>query len=84
MSTKIAHRGHPCEHKEDFVLAKKLCKHCGSGRLRRLNRRGWLQHNLLPLMGFFPWECVICRSRVFYRDDGHRIHAEAGLHGHVS
>jgi hypothetical protein len=64
-------------------LTAKMCRHCGSGRLRRLNRRGWMQTSLLPLLGIFPWECVICRNRVFCRNDGHRIHADATLRGRV-
>jgi hypothetical protein len=26
---------------------------------------------LLPVFGVFPWECTLCRTRTFYRDDGH-------------
>lgn len=40
-----------------------------------------MQLRLLPLVGFFPWECVMCRGRAFYRDDGHRLHAEANPAG---
>jgi hypothetical protein len=45
-----------------------------------VNRRGWAQVRLLPLLGFYPWECTLCRSKIFCRDNGHRIHAEAVLH----
>jgi hypothetical protein len=27
--------------------------------------------HLLPTFGVFPWECTMCRSRAFHRDDGH-------------
>jgi hypothetical protein len=41
-----------------------------------------VQLKLLPLAGFFPWECVMCRSRAFYRDDGHQpLHTEANPTG---
>jgi hypothetical protein len=32
------------------------------------------------MLGFYPWECTLCRSKIFCRDNGHRIHAEAVLH----
>jgi hypothetical protein len=32
-----------------------------------------LEKTFLSLIGFFPWECVICRKRVYFRDDGHRL-----------
>ncbi|HVG26640.1 MAG TPA: hypothetical protein VM865_03455 [Acidobacteriaceae bacterium] len=38
-----------------------------------MNRKGWAQMKLLPLLGIFPWECIMCRSRIFYRDDGCRV-----------
>src|SRR5581483_8376057 len=52
-------------------LSKRVCKNCGAGHLRRLNRRGWTQMRLLPAFGVFPWECTMCRCRSFHRDDGH-------------
>jgi hypothetical protein len=58
-------------YEEVNPLSKRVCKHCGSGHLRRLNRRGWAQMRLLPVFGVFPWECTLCRTRTFYRDDGH-------------
>lgn len=69
-----------CQSYEEVnPLSERACKHCGSGHLRRLNRRGWAQVRLLPLLGFYPWECTLCRCRMFWRDNGHRIHAEAVL-----
>ena len=35
---------------------------------------------LLPILGIFPWECVMCRCRAFCRDDGHRISHNPALH----
>jgi hypothetical protein len=35
-----------------------------------------LEKTFLSLIGFFPWECVICRKRVYFRDDGHRLIAK--------
>ena len=62
-------------------MSKKACKQCGSGHLRRLNRRGWAQLQLLPLLGFFPWECTLCRTRMFRRDNGRTMRREPALHG---
>jgi hypothetical protein len=28
---------------------------------------------LLSLLGFYPWECIICRKRVYFRNDGHDL-----------
>jgi hypothetical protein len=66
-------------YEEVNPLSKRVCKECGSERLRRLNRRGWAQVRLLPILGFFPWECTLCRTRTFCRDDGHRARHEAVL-----
>jgi len=30
-----------------------------------------MQRVILPWFGYFPWECVMCRKRLFFRDDGH-------------
>lgn len=69
-----------CQSYEEVnSLSKRLCKQCGSDHLRRVNRRGWTQVRLLPMLGFYPWECTLCRSKIFYRDNGHRIHREAVL-----
>jgi hypothetical protein len=53
-------------------MKEKVCIRCRTKTLRRVNRRGFLQMVLLPLMGYFPWECALCRHKKFYRDDGHR------------
>lgn len=46
--------------------------------MRRLNRRGWTQMRLLPMLGLYPWECTLCRTRSFYRDNG-RVRREPFL-----
>src|SRR5215472_9704699 len=67
-------------YEEVIPLSKRVCKNCGSGHLRRLNRRGWTQLRLLTVLGYYPWECTLCRSRTFCRDNGHRARSEAVLH----
>lgn len=56
-----------------YTLDKRVCAHCATGQFRRVNRQGWLQERLLPsLLGLFPWECVLCRRKKFFRDSGNR------------
>jgi hypothetical protein len=31
-----------------------------------------MEEFLLPRLGIYPWECVICRVRKYFRDDGKR------------
>jgi hypothetical protein len=33
---------------------------------------GFLQTTLLPYFGYFPWECVMCRRKTYFRDSGHK------------
>jgi len=38
-----------------------LCPRCDSNRFFRKERQGFLQTRLFPLIGFYPWECKVCR-----------------------
>lgn len=51
---------------------EKLCFKCKSTKFRRVNRMGFLQTTLLPYFGYFPWECVMCRRKTYFRDSGHK------------
>ena len=53
-------------------MAKKLCSHCKNTAFRRLKRKGFLQTKVLNKLGFFPWECIMCRRLIFFRDDGRK------------
>jgi hypothetical protein len=35
-----------------------------------VNRCSLLERTLLTWLGFFPWECVSCRRKRFFRDQG--------------
>jgi len=53
-------------------LKDKLCIWCNATAFRRINRHGFLQEVVFPYFGYYPWECVMCRKRAFFRDDGHK------------
>ena len=38
------------------------CRECGSGRVYRVKREGFLQERIYPLFGFYPWRCMTCRE----------------------
>jgi hypothetical protein len=49
---------------------KMQCDRCQGNFFRRLNRKGLVERTFLPLVGVFPWECAICRYKVFLRNSG--------------
>jgi len=53
------------------------CQHCHEAQMRRINRVGLLQRYVLTYFGYFPWECVLCRRRVFLRDNGQKASQRA-------
>ncbi len=60
-------------------MKEKLCFRCKTKAFRRINREGFLQTVIFPYFGYYPWECIMCRRRFFFRDDGRRLrhsHAE--------
>lgn len=38
------------------------CPACGYKRVHRLERKGFMQLNVYPLFGYYPWECGMCRQ----------------------
>lgn len=58
--------------RERFVETKSereliSCQRCGSGRVRRVYREGFLQINIYPLLGYYPWRCTQCGHVVMLR-----------------
>lgn len=49
-----------------------ICPRCGN-QLRRLARKGFLQHAFYPLFGYYPWECFACRTKRLLRLRGRRV-----------
>lgn len=43
---------------------------CKDVPLRRLPRLGWIELIVLPLFGFYPWECVWCQRVSYLRIRG--------------
>jgi hypothetical protein len=51
-------------------MKEKTCIWCRSNGLRRVHRDGFLRRHVLPLFGFYPWECMSCRRKMLFRADG--------------
>jgi transposase-like protein len=49
------------------ATAKVQCPSCGADHPRRLERKGFLQERVLPLLGYYPWVCVSCKSTFLMR-----------------
>ena len=43
------------------------CKYCGSERVFRVFRQGYLQEKIYPLFGFYPWKCKGCKEHMMLR-----------------
>ena len=37
-----------------------LCDECGSDKVHRIFRKGFLQKRIYSLLGFYPWRCKQC------------------------
>lgn len=48
------------------------CPQCGNRDLRRRLRAGFLQKVILPVLGYYPWECLSCRKTWMLRVRGGR------------
>lgn len=53
--------------KTEPVKERIYCHKCGSDRVRRVYREGYLQQRVYPLFGYFPWRCLTCGARVMLR-----------------
>jgi len=48
------------------------CPTCSDGAPMRINRKGFLQENVLGHLGIYPWKCGGCGSLFLYRSRGYR------------
>ena len=49
--------------KHPLQPGEKACPKCGSSRVHRSHRRGFLERVLLPLLGRRPFRCADCEHR---------------------
>ena len=52
------------------MKTKLVCPACGHEQLARIARRGFLRTKVYPLLGFYPWECAMCRKEFLIRKRG--------------
>lgn len=52
------------------MKTKLVCPGCGHEQLARIARRGFLRKKVYPLLGFYPWECAMCRKEFLIRKRG--------------
>jgi DNA-directed RNA polymerase subunit RPC12/RpoP len=48
------------------------CNACGSDKVVRVFREGFMQEKILPLLGYYPWRCMRCGVRVTLRKRNRR------------
>lgn len=56
-------------------MSKMRCPKCGEPQSNRVKRHGLAQKLLLPLFGYFPWECASCRFQHLSHERGLRRRA---------
>lgn len=44
-----------------------ICRRCGSNRVYRLYREGFLQEKVYPIFGYYPWKCKDCGQHLLIR-----------------
>jgi hypothetical protein len=42
------------------IKARIYCRKCGSDRIYRIDRWGFLRNRIYSLFGFYPWKCKVC------------------------
>ena len=59
-----------------FTHLRRTCTRCHPSLFRRINRASLLERTLFTWLGYFPWECVSCRRKRFFRDQGRHPSAQ--------
>lgn len=55
-------------HFESSAVKRRVhCQECGSDRVYRIERKGFMQKTIYPLFGYYPWRCMACRHHVMLR-----------------
>ncbi len=60
-----------------------FCPECGGKRVRRVERKGFMQKHIYPWFGYFPWSCRDCRTFFLLRKrnrskSNHKQYVERG------
>jgi uncharacterized Zn finger protein len=74
-------QGAVAESVVDMSSAKEQihCRVCGSDKMRRILRQGYMELNIYPLFGYYPWRCMMCGTHAMLRKRhrrGKRDHAK--------
>jgi len=51
--------------------------------MRRLPRAGFWQKRVMPMFGYFPWECPLCRKLIYLKKRGKRVRRSSEWVGQV-
>ena len=49
-----------------------LCPKCNYKHMYRVEREGFMQTKVYPLLGYYPWECSQCRTPFILRARGEK------------
>jgi hypothetical protein len=52
------------------VRMRLQCPNCRQDQLTRIARRGFMRKHVYSLLGYYPWECAICRREYLMRKRG--------------
>lgn len=53
--------------KQEAQTSRMVCPKCGFDQLRRLERKGFWETNIYSFFGYYPWECIKCRTRSMFK-----------------
>lgn len=68
MDKDIAATAHPGNVVEiSHTLEVVYCEACGSDRVYRIERKGFLRRKVFPMFGLYPWQCRDCGHRLMMR-----------------
>jgi hypothetical protein len=52
----------------ELNLIDRACPKCSFSQPRRLPRTTLLERRVMPWLGFYPWECPLCRIHFFRKN----------------
>ncbi len=57
-----------------------ICPKCRTGKLKRVEREGFLEENVYAWLGYYPWQCSLCKTRSMVKVRGKRqkVRSSAG------